>query len=129
MVSILSRSNLELRGIGFNRDNTTELDIELKGYDDVVFFALEAGEKPAKLKSRFGKTLYRIPFNSLVFSQVAWGALDDLVDVNDQKKESRKHFPWLTHLEMHEVSIIFAIEKIVILKRSRHSTIFLQQRI
>lgn len=83
-MSIFSRQKLEQRQVDFDREHTFLEDINVKGDDGFVFFSLECGEEPQKLHSRFGDTLYRVPFASPVFQQAAWGALDDLLVVDDE---------------------------------------------
>ncbi|WP_139225617.1 hypothetical protein [Paracidovorax konjaci] len=85
-MALYSRQRLTNGRIGFDRKNTTESDIFTKGDDNAVFFALECGKTPSKLSSRFGKSLYRVPFDEPVFEQVAWGALDDLLDQDDEDR-------------------------------------------
>lgn len=98
-MSVFSRQKLHHRAIGFNRENTTGVDILMKGDDGFVFFALECGEEPSKFGSRFGKTLYRVPYDSPVFQQVAWGALDDLLNTDLDTPDVDRYQPGLDDVE------------------------------
>lgn len=98
-MALFSRSKLDQRGISFNQDNTTHTDRHIKGDQDFVFFSLECGEEPQKLSSRFGKTLYRVPFDAPVFRQVAWGTLDDIIVDVDEHKNIDRYIPGLNEAE------------------------------
>lgn len=100
-MTIFSRQKLEQRQVDFDRDHTFREDIEVKGDDGFVFFALECGDEPQKLHSRFGDTLYRVPFDHPAFQQTAWGALDDLLVVDDEPhgESARARLPGLSNDE------------------------------
>lgn len=102
-MSLLSRKKLQERGMSFNSANTTELDMNIKADHGHVFFSLECGDTPKKLKSRFGSALYRVPFDAPIFRQAAWGALDDLL-CGEGKPSVEHHFPGM------DVAVIGAIK-------------------
>jgi|GEM_PF-3983034 len=95
-LSMLSRKKLLERDIEFNEENTPDEAFATKADDDHVFFALECGAQPQKFQSRFGNSLYRIPFDTPVFRQSAWGALDDIYltyGTGSEGKALKQNFP------------------------------------
>jgi hypothetical protein len=100
LLSVFSRDKLIAREIGFNQTNTTEGDLSQKGDSDYVFFALECTAQPSKSSSRFGAQVYRVPFDSSVFQDASWGALDDLLGAVD--KDAGSHISDLRDLSVME---------------------------
>ncbi len=100
MLSIFSRDKLIDRSMAFSEANTTDGDISQKGDSDYVFFALECTTGPSKYASRFGDDVYRVPFDSSVFQENAWAALDDLLGAQD--KDAGSHMPTLSGLNAKE---------------------------
>ncbi|WP_340618479.1 hypothetical protein [Xenorhabdus entomophaga] len=62
-LNIYSRLRLEEKGIPFSDNHTTITDMEDLGNNDYVFFSLEVGQTPKKIKSRFGNYFYRIRYS------------------------------------------------------------------
>ncbi|PHM45174.1 type III secretion system effector and immunogenic protein OspC2 [Xenorhabdus mauleonii] len=78
---LFSRKKLIAKNIPFPEENTNRHDIDMIASDDNVFFSLEIGLKPSKNPidgkgSRFGNTLYKIPFTNSIFDFSSMALLD-----------------------------------------------------
>ncbi|MDX7986818.1 hypothetical protein FE392_05650 [Xenorhabdus sp. 12] len=78
---LFSRKKLIEKNITFPEENTSRRDIDMIASDDNVFFSLEIGVKPSKNPrdgkgSRFGNTLYKIPFTHSIFDFSSMALLD-----------------------------------------------------
>lgn len=79
IMELFSRRKLVQRDINFEKNHTEVDDIKEIANDDFVFFSLEPGEGGKKSRSRFGKYIYNVDFESPVFALIAWGSLQDQI--------------------------------------------------
>ncbi|AUT30031.1 DUF4116 domain-containing protein [Escherichia marmotae] len=93
-MELFSRKKLEQRAIDFEKNHTEPDDINEIGNDDFVFFSLEPGEGGKKNRSRFGKYIYTVDFDNPVFTQIAWGSLQD--QILNQTGNVRTHIKGLS---------------------------------
>ncbi|HCP8973791.1 DUF4116 domain-containing protein [Escherichia coli] len=93
-MELFSRKKLEQRAIDFEKNHTEADDINEIGNDDFVFFSLEPGEGGKKKRSRFGKYIYTVDFDNPVFTQIAWGSLQD--QILNQTGNVRTHIKGLS---------------------------------
>ncbi|WP_340609842.1 hypothetical protein [Xenorhabdus bharatensis] len=82
-LTLFSRNKLIEKGISFPKKNTTLVDRTWIANDDNVFFSLEVGFAPSKNPrenkgSRFGNTIYKIPFIAPVFDCASMVLFDQI---------------------------------------------------
>lgn len=105
-LSLFSQDKLKKTGLVFT--NSTGISMfNWSGDNKFVFFALECGEKPKKLESRYyGYTVYRVPFDSPVFQQTSWGGLDYSNVKLRPDRNPKKHFAGINAQEADTIKTL-----------------------
>jgi hypothetical protein len=98
---LFSRRKLVRDGVQFNEANTPTPDLSALATDDFVFFALEAGDEPQKMSSRFGDAMLRFAMEHPAFSQISWMNLVDFAIPGNRHLE--QWIPGLTEEEYESI--------------------------
>jgi len=105
-LSLFAQDKLQKKGIIFS-NSTGKSMFDWSADNKFVFFALECGEKPKKLDSRYyGHTVYRVPFDAPVFQQTAWGGLDYSSDKLRPDRDPKKHFAGMNDQEADTIKTV-----------------------
>jgi len=90
ILALFSRNKLlEKDDLDFDEKHTEETDLSKVASDDHVFFSLESGEMPQKLKSRFGDRMLRFPFENKAVQATATLSLVNPMEGGSHNPTSR----------------------------------------